>query len=106
MVEQDLPLCPLCATRSRAGEDAGELHPITTSSCLAFGGRARKDSSRLYSRMRAIASRRFARHSSPDFPWPLAPGASVQYAMCHGPSRSTIAVELVAHESIAAASGL
>ncbi len=38
----------------------------------------RKDSSRLYSRIRAIASRRFARHSSRDFPWPLAPGASAQ----------------------------
>lgn len=58
--------------------EAVKLHPTTTSSCLASGGKARKDSSRLCSRMRVIASRRFAMHSSRDFPWPLAPGTSAQ----------------------------
>lgn len=69
-----------------------ELHPTTRSSCLASGGSARSDSSRLCSRIKAIASRRFARHSSRVFPCPLAPGTSAQYAMYHGPSCSTIAV--------------
>ena len=80
------------AVAAKMPEESPALHPITTSSCLASGGRARKDSSRLCSRMRAIASRRFVRHSSRDLPWPLAPGTSAQYATCHGPSCSTIAV--------------
>jgi hypothetical protein len=71
---------------------AAKIHPITTSSCLASGGRARRDSSRLCLRIRVIASRRFARHSSRDLPCPLAPGTSAQYATYHGPSCSTIAV--------------
>ena len=73
-------------------EEPFQLHPTTTSSCLASGGKARKASSRLYSRTRVIASRRFAMHSSRDFPSPLAPGTSAQYAMYQGPSSSTIAV--------------
>src|ERR1035438_6511694 len=73
-------------------EESLQLHPTTTSSCLASGGKARKASARLYSRTRVIASRRFAIHSSRDLPSPLAPGTSAQYAMYHGPSSSTIAV--------------
>src|ERR1035437_868752 len=73
-------------------EQSLDLHPTTTSSCLASGGSARKDSSRLLSRIRAIASRRFARHSSRVLPCPLAPGTSAQYPTYHEPSCSTIAV--------------
>ena len=40
------------------------FHPTTTSSCFASGGMERNDSSRRCSRIMAIASRRFARHSS------------------------------------------
>ena len=94
-----LPKCVLFAFSAqdasmlaKMAEECLQLHPITTSSCLASGGRARKDSSRRCCRMRAIASRRFDRHSSRDFPWPLAPGTSAQYAMGQGPSRSTMAV--------------
>ena len=79
------------AVAAKMPEDLA-LHPITISSCLASGGSARKDSSRLCTRMSAIASRRFARHSSRDLPWPFAPGTSAQYATYHGPSCSTIAV--------------
>ncbi len=68
------------------------FHPTTTSSLTTSGGRERKDSSRRYSEMLAIASRRFAMHSSRDLPWPFAPGTSAQYPIYHGPSCSTIAV--------------
>ena len=54
------------------------LHPTTTSSCLASAGRARRDSSRLCSRIRAMAWRRFARYSSRVLACPLAPGTSAQ----------------------------
>jgi hypothetical protein len=67
-------------------------HPTTTGSCLASGGKARRDSSRLCSRMSAIASRKFARHSSCVLPCPFAPGNSAQYDTNQGPSCSTIAV--------------
>src|ERR1039457_7003470 len=86
-------LSPQHATmRAMVSEKSFALHPTTTSSCLASGGRARRDSSRLYSRIRAIASRRFARHSSRVLPCPLAPGTSAQYPTYHEPSCSTIAV--------------
>jgi exodeoxyribonuclease III len=68
------------------------LHPTITGCCLASGGSARRVSSRLCSRISAIASRKFARHSSCVFPCPFAPGTSAQYATNQGPSRSTIAV--------------
>ena len=55
------------------------LHPTTTSSCLASAARARKDSSRLCSRIRAIASRSSARHSPRVLPCPLAPGSSALF---------------------------
>jgi len=54
------------------------FHPTITGSCLASGGKARRVYSRRCSKMRAIASRRFARHSSCVFPCPFAPGASAQ----------------------------
>jgi hypothetical protein len=94
-----LPKCALAALPPQyatmpAGmpEQPLALHPTTTNSCLASGGRARKDSSRLCSRIKAIASRRFARHSSRVLPCPLAPGTSAQYPTYQGPSCSTIAV--------------
>ena len=94
-----LPKCVLAALPPQYATMPAEmpeqplaLHPTTTNSCLASGGRARKDSSRLCSRTRAIASRRFARHSSRVLPCPLAPGTSAQYPTYHGPSCSTIAV--------------
>jgi len=68
------------------------FHPTITGSCLALGGKARRDSSRLCSRISAIASRKFARHSSCVFPCPFAPGTSAQYATNQGPSCSMIAV--------------
>src|ERR1700676_1322492 len=73
-------------------EESLALHPTMTSSRSASGGVARKESCRLFSRRSAIASRRFARHSSRDLPWPFAPGTSAQYAIYHGPSCSTMAV--------------
>lgn len=54
------------------------LHPTTTSSCFASGGRDRSDSSRRCSRMRAIACLRLSRHSSRVLPCPFAPGTSAQ----------------------------
>ena len=83
---QHTPVTPQMA------EQAVALHPITTSACSASGGMARKESSRRCSKIRAIPSRRFARHSARDLPWPFAPGTSAQYAMYQGPSFSTIAV--------------
>ena len=77
---------------AKAPEKRFAPHPTTTGSCLASGGKARRDSSRLCSRMSAIASRKFARHSSCVRPWPFAPGSSAQYDTNQGPSCSTIAV--------------
>src|SRR5579872_60522 len=77
---------------AKVPEQPFALHPTITGSCLASGGRARKDSSRLCSRINAMASRKFARHSSSVLPCPLAPGTSAQYATNQGPSRSMIAV--------------
>ena len=50
--------------KSEVAQQRFALHPTTTSSCLALGGRARNDSSRLWSSIKVIASRRFAMHSS------------------------------------------
>ena len=66
------------AVPAKMPEQSLALHPTTTSSCLASAGRARRDSSRLCSRIRAMAWRRFARHSSGVLPCPLAPGTSAQ----------------------------
>jgi hypothetical protein len=66
------------AVPAKMPEQSLALHPTTTSSCLASAGRARRDSSRLCSRIRAMAWRRFARHSSRVLPCPLAPGTSAQ----------------------------
>jgi hypothetical protein len=68
-------------------------------SCLASGGKARSDSSRRCARMSAIASRKFARHSSCVVPWPFAPGTSAQYATNHGSSLDDRG-ELVSHDRI------
>lgn len=84
---------PLNATiTAKVPEKPFAFHPTITGSCLASGGKARRDSSRLCSRMSAIAARKFARHSSSVFPCPFAPGTSAQYATNQGPSCSTIAV--------------
>lgn len=80
------------AVSPKMPEERLALHPMMSNSCFASGGRARMDSSLRCSRIRAIASRRSARHSSDDLPCPLAPGTSAQYATYHGPSRSIIAV--------------
>lgn len=77
---------------TKVSQQSFALHPTTTSSWLASTGSERSDSSRRCSRMSVMASRRLARLSSRDLPWPFAPGTSAQYAMYHGPSFSTIAV--------------
>ena len=86
LAAQHAPVTPEVPEKSLA------LHPTTTGSCLASGGKARSDSSRRCARMSAIASRKFARHSSCVVPWPFAPGTSAQYATNQGPSLSRIAV--------------
>ena len=86
LAAQHAPVTPEVPEKSLA------LHPTITGSCLASGGKARSDSSRRCARISAIASRKFARHSSCVVPWPFAPGTSAQYATNQGPSLSTIAV--------------
>lgn len=56
-------------------------------------------------RIIAIASRRFARHSSRVLPWPFAPGTSAQYATYQGPPCSTIAVNSLRIQPFYAAHG-
>jgi hypothetical protein len=54
-----------------AGEDAGGVPQASSDYdelLLGVGREVRKDSWRRYSRIRAIASRRFAKHSSRDLP--------------------------------------
>jgi hypothetical protein len=78
--------------RRRCRRSPSRLIRQSRVSCLASGGRARRDSSRRCSKISAIASRKFAWHSACVFPCPFAPGTSAQYATNHGPSRSTSAV--------------
>jgi hypothetical protein len=64
----------------------------TTTSRIASSGSPRKASWRRSSRIKAMASAKFCRHSSRVWPWPLAPAISGQYAIYQSPSRSMIAV--------------
>src|ERR1041384_501866 len=68
------------------------FHCTMTISRIASGGAARNASSRRSSRMSAMASIRFCRHSSMVCPCPFAPGTSGQVAMYQSPSCSINAV--------------
>ena len=61
-------------------EQVSSFHSRATVSRIASAGTPRKPSSRRSCRIRAMASRRFCRHSSTVSPCPLAPGISGQYA--------------------------
>ncbi len=67
-----------CFGSYRRTNDSVADHPTITSSCVASTGRARKDSSRLCSRIKAMDALKFSRHSSCVTPCPLAPGTSAQ----------------------------
>ena len=75
---------------AKVPEQSLALHRTTTSSCMASGKAPRFLTPR--SRIKTIASRRLARHSSEDLPWLLAPGNLRTDVMYHGPSCSTIGV--------------
>src|SRR5437667_6141068 len=64
------------------------FHWTTTVSRIASCGTPRKPSSRLSSRIRAIASDKLARHSSTVRPCPFAPGISGQKPINQSPSSS------------------
>jgi hypothetical protein len=61
-------------------EQVSSFHSRATVSRIASAGTPRKPSSRRSCRIKAMASRRFCRHSSTVSPCPLAPGISGQYA--------------------------
>jgi hypothetical protein len=73
-------------------QKSAPLHSTITVSRSASAGTPRSESSRLSSKISAMASAKLVRASSFDRPCPLAPGISGQYAMYQSPSRSMMAV--------------
>ena len=85
------------AVSTQMFEKRSALHGTTRVSRWASGGTPRNASSRQSSRITAIASARFALHSSVVPPCPLAPGISGQYLMYPVSAFSIIAERLQHH---------